>query len=114
MRISDWSSDVCSSDLAHPRVALAAGARAEHDADQTPAAPRRRRHQVVAGAAGEAGLHALGALVGAQPAVQRRLRALAEGDVAPAEKVDRTNVVEGKSVSVRVDLGGSTTHKKKN
>src|SRR3546814_21155280 len=67
MRISDWSSDVCSSDLPTRR-------------DQ-PSRPAR----------GRAG----------RPAP------------TPRRAADRKSVVEGKSVSVRVDLGGRRIIKKK-
>src|SRR3546814_14155195 len=86
MRISDWSSDVCSSDL--------------YAADQN--AGHRR---------------------GLPRAVSGQLPARPVGNVAPVEshprarrpvvhrakqpgRLDRKRVVQGKSVSVRVDLGG--------
>src|SRR3546814_17863195 len=81
MRISDWSSDVCSSDLS-----LAVRARA-----------RRRRLRPIGVRAVGVGL-ALGLLAGL-------LRGLALG-------ADRKSVVWGKSVSVRVDLGGRRIIKK--
>src|SRR3546814_20602414 len=78
MRISDWSSDVCSSDLR-------AGA-------GRPVQARRlhRRRTVCAGRA-------------RQRAGRRHRRC----------PPDRKSVVEGKSVSVRVDLGGRRILKKK-
>src|SRR3546814_15219556 len=78
MRISDWSSDVCSSDL------LRAGGRRDRRRD----APGQRR--------------------GAAP--RRRGRRLRRG----RRRTDRKSVVSGKSVSVRVDLGGRRIIKKKN
>src|SRR3546814_16800684 len=79
MRISDWSSDVCSSDLS---VHIAA--------------------------------HSLGTIVAQHFAVKHanRVRSLALFGpfLAPP---DRKSVVEGKSVSVRVDLGGRRIIKKK-
>src|SRR3546814_10937129 len=75
MRISDWSSDVCSSDLG--RAAR-------------PTAPGRAR--------GRPGRRA-------RRAGRRRPRAC---------RADRKSVVKGKSVSVRVDLGGRRIIKKKN
>src|SRR3546814_15016992 len=69
MRISDWSSDVCSSDL--------------------------RRHRV----AGHG--HRIGARWS-----RNRVRPL-------RPRADRKSVVKGKSVSVRVDLGGRRLIKKK-
>src|SRR3546814_16008151 len=84
MRISDWSSDVCSSDLLQPRRS----ASRQH-------APARLRQ------------------------LERRLRVLVGEDFfgrGPARRIcgeDRKSVVSGKSVSVRVDLGGRRIIKKK-
>src|SRR3546814_16495627 len=91
MRISDWSSDVCSSDLLrttrqeyHGRIARALAAQGD-------VAP-----EVLA-------QHFAGA--GAIPEAVRYRR--------PAgEEEDRKGVVKGKSVSVRVDLGGRRIIKK--
>src|SRR3546814_15991567 len=114
MRISDWSSDVCSSDLI------------QADADKRALAKVER---AIAGiiAAIEDGLY--------QPTMKARMAELerektqitarlAEAtadvpDVHPGlaeiykRKVDRKSVVVGKSVSVRVDLGGRRIIKKK-
>src|SRR3546814_7745950 len=82
MRISDWSSDVCSSDL------LARLRRLDL---------WRRLHQV-----GEAGVDA-----GAEESDighDRAFRDQREGDAAVV--ADRQSDVEGKRVSVRVDRGG--------
>src|SRR3546814_15956215 len=92
MRISDWSSDVCSSDL-HAVIA--------HD-----------HHRLVA----EPGDHALGLV--AQPhaviaVVDRDAAEEAHGVLVDRQDAaDRKSVVEGKSVSVRVDLGGRRIIKK--
>src|SRR3546814_17687761 len=89
MRISDWSSDVCSSDL-----------------------QRVVRH----------GLRAQRGVLAGRGAGGRPLRRLAgrglfrRVDVQPGDRRqqgDRKSVVEGKSVSVRVDLGGRRIIKKK-
>src|SRR3546814_16787839 len=80
MRISDWSSDVCSSDL----VA------AIDDRCFDPEFGQQR--------------------VG-EPAARTEHRARADQMIAGLE--DRKSVVEGKSVSVRVDLGGRRIIKKK-
>src|SRR3546814_18091066 len=95
MRISDWSSDVCSSDLWRPPMWLI----------RAPPQPslflgishigglqshRRRWHRRVAG-----GLTESGALI------STLLLA-----------VDRKSVLQGKSVSVRLDLGGRRIFKK--
>src|SRR3546814_9287157 len=83
MRISDWSSDVCSSDLL-------------------------LRHGLVVEFAGAFGIQAEVELV-----VPAELEArLAQGVVAHLRagmalgEVDRTSVVSGQRVSVRVDIGG--------
>src|SRR3546814_14297494 len=77
MRISDWSSDVCSSDLIRHRQ----WSRVHAGRDQ-PAVPDRRCHSD------------RGDAVRWDPAGERR------------HVEDRKSVVLGKSVSVRVDLGG--------
>src|SRR3546814_15830512 len=69
MRISDWSSDVCSSDLGRGGVVRAG------DMACSSASPRRR--------------------------------------AVRAPSADRKSVVQGKSVSVRVELGGRRIIKKK-
>src|SRR3546814_11409243 len=80
MRISDWSSDVCSSDLALRRGRRTARCIwwITRGNCCTPLLPRKRRSS----------------------RVKRR-------------RLDRKSVVEGKSVSVRVDLGGRRIIKKK-
>src|SRR3546814_13062276 len=102
MRISDWSSDVCSSDLLGGRAAGGSGSalrpadNAQHSTGKrrlTPQAllarsvgrPLRRRHS--------------------PPSPGRRHPCVADRD--------RKSVVSGKSVSVRVDLGGRRIIKKK-
>src|SRR3546814_16932642 len=83
MRISDWSSDVCSSDLLLPDRADGRGG-AAHQAAVRPALCRgggdRRR---------------------------------ADDALCAVRRQDRKSVVSGKSVSVRVDLGGRRIIKKK-
>src|SRR3546814_14153021 len=96
MRISDWSSDVCSSDLAVRRPAAARGA----GGDRLPAAADGA---IVRGGAGDGG--------GAGRGIARRKAARHRGVGAWR---DRKSVVSGKSVSVRVDLGGRRIIKKKN
>src|SRR3546814_17234996 len=121
MRISDWSSDVCSSDLhADRRGRVSLGAAGPFDAVVGTAFGR------FDGDAG--GFAQLDALILARPLgkaqgylqiglgevlrlVRRDQRGLqvglASGIARPArlEPVDRTSVVSGKGVSVRVDLG---------
>src|SRR3546814_11267537 len=86
MRISDWSADVCSSDLA------GRGGRGYDGRAGRARGPAPRRH------------HA--------PRDGRRRQ---EAAVLPARRrrvQDRKSVVSGKSVSVRVDLGGRRIIKK--
>src|SRR3546814_4478205 len=104
MRISDWSSDVCSSDLAQQ------GGVAQFLAGERFGLPGDRR---VFGGGGEIGVEGEGTLlvvdgdgVGAERCQQR-----AAGHLVPGG--DRKRVVEGKSVSVSVDLGGSRCMHKK-
>src|SRR3546814_10274101 len=95
MRISDWSSDVCSSDLdrqcrgAFLRLHIVAddgiGRRAAAGLADTDTDPRDQQLPEIPGAAAH------------------------HGERAP----DRKSDVEGKSVSVRVDHGGSRIIKKK-
>src|SRR3546814_14601297 len=91
MRISDWSSDVCSSDLEPP-------AKTDTAATSEAANP----------------LFTASTLPFAYPPFDK----IHDEHFVPAfEKgmaEDRKSVVEGKSVSVRVDLGGRRILKKKN
>src|SRR3546814_12870538 len=97
MRISDWSSDVCSSDL---RAQLADGGRQFIGAAQTFAKPERHRRRLSFRVFDQhtAGLD-----------LDDAIRGVAELD----DIADRKSVVEGKSVYVRVDLGGRRCLKKK-
>src|SRR3546814_13997571 len=103
MRISDWSSDVCSSDLGRAQCECACGSqrrskRIEVDRDAQPAAGEEVAQDRI-GARGKRGL------------------ADAHGEPADGETrkvLDRKSVVEGKSVSVRVDLGCRRLIQKKN
>src|SRR3546814_12180039 len=97
MRISDWSSDVCSSDLR--------AAQAPPDAPlQDPG-----RHQAPSGHAGP-GRQGRARRQGRGPdhlAVAGRPLLRADAQHRQGRRhLDRKSVVEGKSVSVRVDLGG--------
>src|SRR3546814_19727698 len=101
MRISDWSSDVCSSDLRavlqpdhhgrHPCNAMHSPAPCSASSPCPPAAPsatnRCRRSP--------------------QPPPRRRLSR------PKSRRTDRKSVVKGKSVSVRVEHGGRRNIKKK-
>src|SRR3546814_19211526 len=102
MRISDWSSDVCSSDLAtsdEPVVAVVRVVQGFGGGDHVVQILGERDTRV---------LEYLGIPVG-DPVVD------VEGQgIDPAVRLrDRRSVVQGKRVSVRVDLGYSRLIKKK-
>src|SRR3546814_20417220 len=107
MRISDWSSDVCSSDLARDACRLlrerdlVVMARRRFVIGQ-----RRQRPRRVFGGVAQVDIISAGA------------RAVERGYLVIAARgagldLDRKSVVSGKSVSVRVDLGGRRIIKKK-
>src|SRR3546814_17977067 len=99
LRISDWSSDVCSSDL--------------HAGQQLPAVPQLHgndAHRLRRVAARAVERHDLPAPVGGQPGWPG---AQIAADRPSGRVGDRKSVVEGKSVCVRVDLGGRRNTKKK-
>src|SRR3546814_14724622 len=98
MRISDWSSDVCSSDLPHEHATLR---RKPDNCLRNPAASDRRAgssHPIIDNRA---------AAAAPQSAGSSHRNAVHSG-----RRLDRKSVVEGKSVSVRVDLGGRRIIKK--
>src|SRR3546814_17510818 len=121
MRISDWSSDVCSSDLLDGAV------------PDRRAGGRLFRYRLFSDASGSgrgsasqsrAGVHRVGA--GAVQSVDCRCAAVGDpggdheypelpvaGVFECADRGDRKSVVSGKSVSVRVDTGGRRIIKKK-
>src|SRR3546814_15672084 len=88
MRISDWSSDVCSSNLTAPIKVGGLGW------------PVSGTLVAGYGAPMPDGSKSAGVLIGAPAGTT--VTAVADGTVV----LDRKSVVEGKSVSVRVDLGG--------
>src|SRR3546814_12208599 len=88
MRISDWSSDVCSSDLKF------------HIGDSL------QRHGVT-GSGGHRQILNVGQIFAALLS-----NGHTDGNL-PVRERDRKSAVEGKSGSVRVDLGGSRSIKKK-
>src|SRR3546814_20357016 len=107
MRISDWSSDVCSSDLdrllVSARIGAAGdGALALFIVDPQAAGVGIERYRTLDGR-GAADISLSGVLVAAGALLG------AGGDAG-----DRKSVVSGKSVSVRVGLGGHRIIKKKN
>src|SRR3546814_18483548 len=114
MRISDWSSDVCSSDLGQ----LPQGPHSAGDPDR-----QGIRLGVVARLGGQG--HCAAGCARRDRRVLRAhppLQSDRHGRTAPAVQgrrhrrlaTDRKSVVKGKSVSVRVDLGGRRIIKKKN
>src|SRR3546814_11860971 len=99
LRISDWSSDVCSSDLRFRRTGKHGPAdggepRRRRPRDDRQRSEPRRRGRLRGDAWGASGERA------GEPRAERR--------------GDRKSVVEGKSVYVRVDLGRRRILKKKN
>src|SRR3546814_14797647 len=88
--ISDWSSDVCSSDLTGLQVVVVV----VRDLERPEAQPLQRR------GGGEDVTTGKGNVLDARPE-------------ALGDEIDRKSVVQGKSVSVRVDLGGRRIIKKK-
>src|SRR3546814_14521069 len=115
MRISYWSSDVCSSDLDQDRAARVPAERRQHLArevlglvgDDAPArAVGLDRGEHVLDAVERPAVQADLAFVGVQERLDQRL-------AGSFVELDRKSVVEGKSVSVRVDLGGRRNLKKK-
>src|SRR3546814_11313366 len=100
MRISDWSSDVCSSDLrfAHARERKWTPAGSERS-DSASAAPWRWNWREAA------------RMCAASSAFTAALRP--PGRRTPETSRDRKSVVEGKRVAVRGGLGGRRAIKKK-
>src|SRR3546814_19701698 len=106
MRSSDWSSDVCSSDLwrgscerTRRNAQPCAGEHAGHRHDRGRGG--RQRRDIHGRSSGQAATRGEGLACQSRPGVEVRTG-------------DRKSVVEGKSVSVRVDLGGRRIIKKKN
>src|SRR3546814_15374706 len=107
MRISDWSSDVCSSDLRHGgtgQVHILEGKRGRRRAAFTVAVGPHRQ-----GRGAAAGGRAAGKGVGRPGSARRRRGAVRHLSPGRARK----SVGEGKGVSVRVDPCGRRIIKKK-
>src|SRR3546814_14443688 len=108
MRISDWSSDVCSSDLQHGDLVLDSGTLAG-DRRGTGARARQLRLRAAAiDARGDAAFIAradpiVGTRISGDGAVEQRLLRV---QAAQPPVIDWKSVVEGERESVRVDLGG--------
>src|SRR3546814_11619724 len=120
MRISDWSSDVCSSDLArrpaegifHPRPSVS------HDDPRVEICPGTEQHTL------RTRVQELSSRFQEDEAKTARVRlwdacgahtptAILRAFQCVTREQDRKRVVKGKSVSVRVDLGGRRIMKKK-
>src|SRR3546814_18056884 len=111
MRISDWSSDVCSSDLAEWKSPSAV--------DPSPHHAAAIRVSPLAALA-MAQPTACGYCVARFPEMEKKLASLLEymiGNCLPCNRSarleDRKSVEKGKSVSVRLDLGGRRIIKQK-
>src|SRR3546814_19445306 len=106
MRISYWSSDVCSSDLEHAlrvRREVVDGVR-RAVAEDIMVEPGPPRPTLAVGQPADR--------VHRQPQRRERKTVLPLPEPVIDEK-GRTSVVSGKSVSVRVDIGGGRSFKKK-
>src|SRR3546814_16296661 len=95
MRISDWSSDVCSSDLRGPRAECRA-----HAAFRRARAPERR-------------VRANWSIPVAAIPTHAATRVHRASAIRYATGADRKSVVSGKRVSLRVVIGGGLIFKKK-
>src|SRR3546814_18600287 len=103
MRISDWSSDVCSSDLAPPPTP-----QSPENLSAMPAAAHKRRHI-------RSYAHRSAARQSRPDDPASTARAAHSGALHKwTWQLDRKRVVTGKRVSVRVDFGGLRILKKKN
>src|SRR3546814_11469291 len=110
MRISDWSSDVCSSDLRR------AGGQREASTD----APRRNKAQGAVGTLRAAASSLVRCLssdrprtIGEAPRYGKRCWLHSKGSSISELKKDRKSVASGKSRSVSGELGGRQMLKKK-
>src|SRR3546814_16079056 len=101
MRISDWSSDVCSSDLLAKRLTEGAELCGIRSAEARHGIRQQLRRAQDRGWCLTRGLVA-----------KRDVTECARAAIGPG-KADRKSVVKGRSVSGSVDLGGRRTIKKK-
>src|SRR3546814_13082288 len=106
MRISDWSSDVCSSDL-YARAPI----------EPCPAGSRPTWFGSMRQGVDNLAFGNDAGVAGVTPLRDFRTQRCKVGQLAidfrDVDRRDRKSVVEGKSVSVRVDLGGRRIIKKK-
>src|SRR3546814_15822820 len=110
MRISDWSSDVCSSDLMIRLLDRLLLFLSLMCAGLSPAMATERAPLVLAAASLQESLTAAADAWAAKGHARPVLSFAGSSALAR----DRKSVVSGKSVSVRVDLGGRRSLKKKN
>src|SRR3546814_12968794 len=112
MRISDWSSDLCSSDLS-PRTPGRGGTRLY--VRRTIAAPQPSAfpYAQVQGSSGDRPSSPLIYKHGVHFRTMPLQMLAVQSRADCANNVDRKSVVSGKSVAVRVDLGGRSIIKKK-
>src|SRR3546814_13170334 len=111
MRISDWSSDVCSSDLIENFRSRIAG-----NQELPLSSDIRAALQSVAPALAdyiESAQNIVGLALTDSAAAEAALPAFSESFTALEDKIDRKSVVSGKEGSVRLDLGGPRILKKK-
>src|SRR3546814_18413068 len=108
MRISDWSSDVCSSDLNHRSDGFLSGRGRLPNACAFVGVSLRRHALCKVRRSSAASKCRACRKTAASKTVMRRISGQAESPQ------DRKSVVWGKSVSVGVDLGGRRIIKKKN
>src|SRR3546814_18642417 len=104
LRISDWSSDVCSSDLTD---SLCQGTRHRFGPCRSRHERRQHRRTSRAGTYGRYGIELRGRAQSPISHLARHQESLRRNGRA------RKSVVKGKSVSVRVDMGGRRVIKKK-
>src|SRR3546814_12811357 len=105
MRISDWSSDVCSSDL--PYKECSCRIKAVEPRQCLAGLDILARRKWAAAPAMNKDLHARFVMAGA------KAHMIGGAFISKGDRKDRKSVVEGKSVSVLVDLGGRRILKKK-
>src|SRR3546814_19005552 len=112
MRISDWSSDVCSSDLVEPDCDRVLGGRGPR---QAALAPEREAlaQRVVDFAVGAGAAPGLVRIEATESNRGRRVGQGARRQDPCLGGLDRKRVVSGTSVSVRVDHGGRRNMKQK-